>query len=49
MSSQGPPDNQFIEFKKNASAHGLLAGFAFLVVLPVGVLIARYTRTFTNR
>ncbi|KAH9029949.1 hypothetical protein EDB85DRAFT_1866835 [Lactarius pseudohatsudake] len=37
------------EFKHNASAHGLLAGISFLVVLPAGVLIARYTRTFTNR
>ncbi|KAH8985762.1 hypothetical protein EDB86DRAFT_2321998 [Lactarius hatsudake] len=37
------------EFKHNTSAHGLLAGISFLVVLPAGVLIARYTRTFTNR
>ncbi|KAH9036676.1 hypothetical protein EDB84DRAFT_1269003 [Lactarius hengduanensis] len=37
------------EFKHNASVHGLLAGISFLVVLPAGVLIARYTRTFTNR
>jgi hypothetical protein len=49
MPSQPPPDNQFLEFKKDASTHGLLAGLTFLVFLPAGVLIARYMRTFTNR
>jgi len=40
---------KFAEFKKDASVHGLLAGLSFLVILPAGVLIARYLRTFTNR
>lgn len=47
MSSQSSAD--ISEFKKNASVHGLLESIAFLVILPVGVLIARYLRTFTNR
>ncbi|KAH9993163.1 hypothetical protein BJV77DRAFT_372323 [Russula vinacea] len=29
--------------------HAVLMGTAFLVILPIGVLIARYLRTFTNR
>ena len=50
MSGHGPPDQQqFEDFKKDASVHGLLAGLSFLVVLPAGVLIARYMRTFNNR
>ena len=43
------PDQQYAEFKKDASAHGLLAGLSFLVILPTGILTARYLRTFTNR
>ena len=29
--------------------HAVLMGTAFLVILPTGVLIARYLRNFTNR
>lgn len=43
------PEQQFAEFKKDASAHGLLAGLSFMVILPTGILLARYLRTFTNR
>jgi hypothetical protein len=50
MSSHDPsPEQQFTEFKKDASAHGLLAGLSFMVILPTGILVARYLRTFTNR
>ncbi|KAF8268746.1 hypothetical protein EI94DRAFT_1660737 [Lactarius quietus] len=41
--------HKLAEFKKDTSIHGLLASISFLVVLPIGVLVARYTRTFTNR
>ena len=44
-----PGEADFSEFKKDASVHGLLASISFLVVLPAGVLIARYLRTFTHR
>ena len=47
MSSQD--SEQYLEFKKDTGAHALLAGFSFLVVLPAGILIARYIRTFINR
>jgi len=43
------PEHRFAEFKKGASAHGLLAGLSFMVILPIGILVARYLRTFTNR
>jgi len=36
-------------FEKKIRNHALLCSIGFLVLLPVGVLIARYTRTFTNR
>jgi len=49
MSSQGSANQAFTDFKHNASAHGLLAGISFMVVLPTGILIARYMRTFNNR
>jgi len=29
--------------------HGLLASLAFLVLIPLGTLIARYFRTFTTK
>ncbi|KAH9062332.1 hypothetical protein EDB87DRAFT_1673828 [Lactarius vividus] len=37
------------EYEKRVRDHGLLAAIAFLVIIPVGVLIPRYLRTFTNR
>jgi len=37
------------EYEKRVRDHGLLAGIAFLVLIPVGVLIPRYLRTFTNQ
>ncbi|KAI0271084.1 hypothetical protein BGY98DRAFT_937179 [Russula aff. rugulosa BPL654] len=37
------------DYEKNVRTHALLMGIAFLVVIPIGVLIARYLRTFTNR
>jgi len=49
MSRQDSPEEQFLEFKKHANSHSLLASLSFLVILPAGVLIARYLRTFTNR
>ena len=49
MSSHASEEQKFSEFKKDVSVHGLLAGISFLVVLPAGVLVARYLRTFTNR
>ena len=42
-------EQQSAQFKKDASAHGLLAGLSFVVILPAGILVARYLRTFTNR
>ena len=37
------------EYEKKVRTHALLMGIAFLVIIPMGVLIARYLRTFTNR
>jgi hypothetical protein len=37
------------EYEKKVRSHALLVAIAFLVVLPLGVLIPRYLRTFTNR
>ncbi|KAN0107376.1 hypothetical protein V8E52_010207 [Russula decolorans] len=37
------------EYEKKVRTHALLMGIAFLVIIPIGVLIARYLRTFTNR
>ena len=37
------------EYEKKVRTHALLMGIAFLVIIPTGVLIARYLRTFTNR
>ncbi|KAF8265349.1 hypothetical protein EI94DRAFT_1736019 [Lactarius quietus] len=42
-------DTGLSEYEKRVRDHGLLAGIAFLVLIPVGVLIPRYLRTFTNR
>ena len=49
MPSQAAAEQKLLEFKKDVTVHGLLAGISFLVVLPAGVLVARYLRTFTNR
>ncbi|KAI0293347.1 hypothetical protein B0F90DRAFT_1811833 [Multifurca ochricompacta] len=37
------------EYEKRVRNHGLLAAIAFLVLMPIGVFIPRYLRTFTNR
>jgi hypothetical protein len=37
------------EYEKKVRNHALLVGIAFLVIVPLGVLIPRYLRTFTNR
>ncbi|KAH9975367.1 hypothetical protein BGW80DRAFT_1169461 [Lactifluus volemus] len=52
MSYPGPPpgipgvDQSYVD---NARAHAILASVTFLVVLPLGVLIPRYFRTFTTK
>lgn len=35
--------------EKQAKTHAILCTTGFLILLPVGVLVARFTRTFTNR
>jgi len=37
------------EYETKVRNHALLVGIAFLVIVPLGVLIPRYLRTFTNR
>jgi hypothetical protein len=49
MSSPPFADTGLSEYEKRVRDHGLLAAIAFLVLIPVGVLIPRYLRTFTNR
>ncbi|KAI9442739.1 hypothetical protein H4582DRAFT_1809761 [Lactarius indigo] len=49
MSSPSFADFGLSEYEKRVRDHGLLAAIAFLVIIPVGVLIPRYLRTFTNR
>ena len=49
MSSPAFADIGLSEYEKRVRDHGLLAAIAFLVLIPVGVLIPRYLRTFTNR
>ncbi|KAI0291150.1 hypothetical protein BC826DRAFT_1023950 [Russula brevipes] len=41
--------SDYTEYRDHIRNHALLAGIAFLVVIPLGVLIPRYLRTFTNR
>jgi len=51
-SSYSPPvkvDMPLSEYEKNVRTHALLVGIAFLVILPIGALVPRYLRTFTNR
>ncbi|KAH9963750.1 hypothetical protein BC827DRAFT_1190607 [Russula dissimulans] len=36
------------EYEKRVRDHAILASTAFLIVIPLGVLIPRYFRTFTN-
>ncbi|PFH48966.1 hypothetical protein AMATHDRAFT_64230 [Amanita thiersii Skay4041] len=38
-----------LPLEKQARNHALLCSIGFLVLLPVGVLLARYARTFTNK
>ena len=35
-------------YQKNLVAHGIVSAIGYLVLIPLGILIARYTRTFTN-
>ncbi len=42
-------DSGLSDYEKKVRDHALLAGIAFLVLIPVGVLIPRYLRAFTNR
>ncbi|KAH9161067.1 hypothetical protein EDB89DRAFT_2032453 [Lactarius sanguifluus] len=49
MSSPAFANFGLSEYEKRVRDHGLLAAIAFLVIIPVGVLIPRYLRTFTNR
>lgn len=35
--------------EQKARTHALLCTIGFLILLPVGTLVARYTRTFTRR
>ncbi|KAH9962052.1 hypothetical protein BJV74DRAFT_871461 [Russula compacta] len=37
------------EYEKRVRDHALLASIAFLIIIPLGVLLPRYLRTFTNR
>jgi len=37
------------EYEKRVRDHALLATIAFMILLPIGVLIPRYWRTFSNR
>ena len=37
------------EYEKTVRDHALLASIAFLIIMPLGVLVPRYLRTFTNR
>ncbi|KAI9510105.1 hypothetical protein F5148DRAFT_1182489 [Russula earlei] len=39
----------FSVYEERARAHGILASVAFLIIVPLGVLIPRYLRTFSNR
>jgi len=37
------------KYEQRVKHHALLASIAFLVIIPIGVLVPRYFRTFTNR
>ncbi|KAI9459021.1 hypothetical protein F5148DRAFT_1320133 [Russula earlei] len=39
----------FSEYEKRVRDHALLASTAFLIIIPLGVLVPRYLRTFTNK
>ncbi|OJT06970.1 hypothetical protein TRAPUB_2171 [Trametes pubescens] len=47
-SSSGTVDTPLLPFQKLIIAHGLLCTIGFLIMLPAGALLARYSRTFTN-
>ncbi|TFY80455.1 hypothetical protein EWM64_g3556 [Hericium alpestre] len=51
MSSSPPPALHFplTPLEKKARNHGLLLSVGFLIFVPLGVLVARYARTFTNK
>lgn len=46
---QPPPDPFDTTRAQSIRNHGLLASIAFLVLMPLGTLIARYFRTFTTK
>ena len=49
MSSSEFADKGLSEYEKKVRVHALLAATAFLVLIPVGVLIPRYLRTSINQ
>jgi len=49
MSSPGFADTGLSEYEKRVRDHGLLAAIAFLIVMPLGVLLPRYVRTYVNQ
>ncbi|KAF9010275.1 hypothetical protein BDQ17DRAFT_1274103 [Cyathus striatus] len=48
---KGPPTfrPRLSELEKRAEHHAILCTVGFLILLPVGALVARYTRTLTNK
>ena len=44
-----PPEVGLLSYQKYIIAHAILCVIGFLFLLPVGVLLARYFRTFTNK
>ncbi|EIW63574.1 uncharacterized protein TRAVEDRAFT_161917 [Trametes versicolor FP-101664 SS1] len=47
-STSGTVDVPLVPYQKMIIAHGLLCTIGFLIMLPAGALLARYSRTFTN-
>ncbi|KAI1794222.1 CBD9-like protein [Ganoderma leucocontextum] len=46
--SSGNTDTPLLQYQKMIVAHAALCTVGFLILLPGGALLARYTRTFTN-
>ena len=44
----GTIDTPLLQYQKMIVAHAILCTVGFLILLPGGALLARYTRTFTN-
>ncbi|RDB30646.1 hypothetical protein Hypma_005765 [Hypsizygus marmoreus] len=47
--STSTPSLPLTDLEKKAKIHAILCTTGFLIFLPIGVLVARYTRTFTNK